>query len=80
MTVTEFLAQDPALLGLFAEGTIRLQVEGNDLPYAEKQITKVELRTDDLSFTEDVTAPMKEAGFTVESVDSDGITLEVVFG
>lgn len=80
MTVTEFIAQGTGLVGLFSEGTIRLNTTDDpNTPYQDRAINSVQLRTDDLAFSDSVTGPMLEAGFRVASVSSDGVTLNVLF-
>lgn len=80
MTVSEFVSKDTALLNLFAEGTIRLDTVAEDgVSFADRQINFIELRTDDLSLSADVTNPMEATGFTVDSVSSDGFALDVIF-
>lgn len=81
MTIQELVGTQPnALIQMFNEGTVSIVVDNADetVPYAEREILSMYLRTTDLDFSGAVTLALLNAGFYVSSADaSDGTSVFV---
>lgn len=82
MTIQELVSTQPnALIQMFNEGTVSIVVDNSDetIPYAERPIDALFLRTTDLDFTGAVTLALFNAGFYCSSTEGDANSLFVEF-
>jgi len=81
MTIQELVSQPNALIQMFNEGTVSIAVDNADetIPYAERPIDAIFLRTTDQDFSGAVTLAALEAGFYCSSTQGDGNSLFVEF-